>query len=106
MTKRSPSKPLKVKVSNGVLTIEIGVDTLAFAALRGDYAFGLMGPAQERPDTRFSIKNKTSFAREVAHELRDELGEDGSTLISNVIDDAIERAIEQGSAEFIDAEDR
>ncbi len=103
--RRTPNKPLTVRVSRDVLTIEIGINTLATAALCSDYAFNLMGPSHDRPDARFSIRNKAAFARDVAHELRDELGEDGSTLVTKAIDDACVAAIEQGSAEFIDSED-
>lgn len=96
---------MRAFVSRGVLTIEIGVDTLAFAALRSDYAYSLMGPGQERPDSRFRIGDKRKFATEVVHELRDELGEDGSTLLTVLFDKACERAIEQGSEAFVDAEE-
>ncbi len=36
--KNLKSTPLRVSVKNGLLTVEIGVDTLAFAALRSDAA--------------------------------------------------------------------
>lgn len=97
-------RPLKAFVSRGVLTIEIGVDTLAFAALRSDYAYSLMGPKQERPDTRFGIRDKRAFAREVVCELHRE-AEDGSSLLTKLFDDACQGAIEDGSTEFVDRDD-
>lgn len=36
-------KPLTVKVSKGVLTIEIGVETLALAAIHSPWAFDALG---------------------------------------------------------------
>ena len=97
--------PLRCRVVQNVLTIEIGIDTLAHACLCSEYAFSLMVERQERPNTRFRIDNKRKFANEVAHELTDELGEDGSTLLTNLFDKACEKAIEQGSTAFVDTEE-
>lgn len=97
--------PLRVSVKRDVLTIEIGIDTLAHAALCSEYAFGLMGHEQKRPDTRFSISNKSGFADDVVRGLVDELGEDGSSHITNAIDSACVDAIEDGSEWFVDGEE-
>lgn len=101
---RRKDRPLRAFVSRGVLTIEIGVDTLAFAALRSEYAYSLMGPKQERPDSRFHVHDKRKFGMEVVHELLDE-AEDGSNLLTELFDTACTDAIEQGSQEFVDAEE-
>lgn len=105
MKKRAnKNRPLRAFVKSGVLTIEIGIDTLAFAQLRSPYCWSLMGPKQERPDTRFRIDDKREFAREVARALLDE-EEDGSSLLAELFDTAGTDAIEGGSIAFIDLED-
>lgn len=101
--------PLRVHVRFGVLTIEIGVDTLAHACLRSDYAYELLEDRDlidnRRPDARFAITDPARFAVDVKRELIAELGEDGSSLLTNVIDAACRSAIEQGSEWFADRED-
>jgi hypothetical protein len=102
-------KHLSAKVRANVLTIEIGIDTLAHAALHSEYTYGLLFDANaqdtRKPDERFSIRNKRGFANDVAHELQRELGEDGTTLLTRVLDDACVAAIEAGSEYFIDKEE-
>jgi hypothetical protein len=106
MPKSPRNRALQVRVTReGVLTIEIGIDTLAFSALRAPFAFDAMGPKQELPDTRFSVTNARGFAADVKRALTDELGEDGSSLITNVIDKACETAVEDGSQHWRDALD-
>lgn len=99
-------KPLTVKVSKGVLTIEIGVETLAFAAIHSPWAFDALGEEGARtgalPDTRFSVRYPNKFAEEVRRALTDELGEDGSSILTNAIDKATEKAVNDGSLYFID----
>lgn len=98
--------PLTVKVTrDGVLTIEIGIDTLAFATLCSDYVWRLADeetgkPGMTRPDTLFKITDAAGFAREVADALTDE-AEDGSSLLSRVLDDAAQKAIEYGAEHFM-----
>lgn len=99
--KKSPKdKPLSVKVSKGVLTIEIGVDALAFASLRSNYAWQLTDPkrtGKERdPREVFTVTSAGGFAVEVKSALLEE-AEDGSSLLTDVLDKACENAIEQGS---------
>lgn len=85
----------------GVLTIEIGVDSLAFAATHGPYA----DRADEaRADGRFYVSNAKGFAADVVSELTYE-AEDGSTLVTRMLDQACEQAIEQGSQFFVDTQE-
>lgn len=101
MVKRR-NKPLSVKVTrDGVLTIEIGIDTLAHAALRADFAYEIADPVGGgRPDKKYKISQPRGFAVEVKSELLDE-AEDGSSLLTRVIDAACEQAVEQGSQFFV-----
>ena len=98
-------KPLTCRVVKGALVIEIGIDTLAWAFLRSNFAYELAGPdclaRGERPDKRFRIDDKLEFARDVVREMIDE-AEDGSNLLNTMIDEACKRAIEQGSIAFVD----
>lgn len=89
---------LRCFVSRGVMTIEIGVDALAFAAIHSPDRWD---EAMREPAERFAVTNATRFAKDVVHELLDE-AEDGSSLLTNVIDAACEKAIEQGSQWFAD----
>jgi hypothetical protein len=95
-------KPLSVKVTrDGVLTIEIGVETLAQAALGAPFAWDESGG---RPDERYRITDAKGFALDVKRELLDE-AEDGSSPLTNFIDKACEHAVDDGS-EFWTDKDR
>lgn len=56
MTRRKPGdrhRPLRVKVTRtGVLTIEIGVETLAHACLHSEYAWQLTDPGRTRCEVK------------------------------------------------------
>ncbi len=97
MNNRRPDKRLACSVKSGMLVVEIGVNTLAHAIINSSLFWELMGPEQECPSSRFSVSHNAEFAKEVAKELMDELGEDGSTLLTNMIDQAAERILENGS---------
>lgn len=103
------NKPLSVKITrDGVLTIEIGIETNAYAALHSEYAESLLGLTDRakgrRPDTRFSISNPRGFAFDVKRELLRE-AEDGSSLLTKLFDEATRNAIEDGSLHFHDSEE-
>jgi hypothetical protein len=103
--KRRRSRPLAVTVTRGVLTIEIGVDTLAHAALRSAFVCQMAHEHGEvDPATRFKITDARGFADEVKSELLAE-EEDGSSLLTDVLDRACQEAIEQGSEFFVDKDD-
>lgn len=78
-------QPLRCEVAHGRLAIVIGVNTLAFAD-------------KERMDETMGIRvsDPVGFARDVAAELRKER-EDGSTILTDLLDLAMERAKDNGS---------
>src|SRR5687768_6070156 len=91
-TKRvKPSdEPLLVRVTGGRLIISVGIDTFAFAQhviiQNEDYG---------KKET-FLIRKPGVFAVEVMHEMEKER-EDGSTILTDLLDLASRRAIENGS---------
>jgi len=88
-------KPLNVKVERGRLLIEIGVDVLAHAVGYSDWA----NPYDEtRHDyvRTFAITDADAFAADVKLAMLKE-EEDGSSLLTNFIDLAMQSAIDDGS---------
>lgn len=102
MSKRGRHEPLSVRVTrDGVLTIEIGIDVNAFAALCSEFAWRCADektgrPGETRPDALYKVTSARGFAREVGAALLEE-AEDGSSLLTRVLDDASRKAIEDGS---------
>jgi hypothetical protein len=89
--KNPKNTPLRCRVSKGVLTIEIGIDTLKSAAERCEDFW--------QPQTdKFAlvVKSPLVFARDVRNELLQE-DEQGSHKIHLLLDEAILGAVEQGS---------
>ena len=101
MASRRDQKPLACRVTNGALVIEIGIETLAHAFLRSDYAFELQGNDRDDPRKRFRIDDKEEFATDVVRELLAE-AEDGSSMLTKLVDEACKRAVEEGSIALID----
>lgn len=97
------ARPLRAFVERGVLVIEIGIDTLAHATLHSEYVDTLARDLPGPGDAHFDITNAAEFADDVVHELVAE-AEDGSSLITKLIDDATTSAIDQGSIAFVDKE--
>lgn len=98
MTKRTGNhygRPLAVTVKNGVLRIEIGVDTLAHAVRHSDWSHRFDESRQEYVRS-FAITDPTQFAGDVVHALLDER-EDGSTPLSDFLDKMTEAAVDDGS---------
>lgn len=101
--------PLRASVVRDVLTIEIGVDVLAFSALASPFAWKLLQEAvgeltTNRPDDRYRIDDVHGFAKDNVRELlREE--EDGSSPLTNLFDLVAQKAIEDGSEFFISPED-
>jgi len=85
---RNINDPLKIEVVEGRLVISIGVDTLAFAI------------THRNESCSFSVNDNNEFAKDVVRELKDE-EEDGATIVSDLLDEASNRAIDNGSA-YID----
>lgn len=94
----NPDKPLTVEVKNKVLTISIGVSTLAFQVDEASLYPFIQEDANQSP--RWRINNNDAFAVDVQRELEREK-EDGSTPVTDLLDKVILSAIEQGSM-FVD----
>ena len=89
--------PLRAEIDKDVLTITIGVDTLAFA-----YCERIRNMLDEKEDAlRINIVNKRQFAKDVCYETGKE-NEVGDTPLSDFLDEMMDRAVEEGSigAEF------
>lgn len=101
--KRRRDRPLAVRIHRGVLVIEIGMDTLAHSAVHSPFAYSWRNPEGEgrRPDDRFSVSDPKGFAEDVKRELLRE-AEDGSSRLTDLFDNAMEAAIEDGSEFFND----
>lgn len=84
--RKTKNRSLTAFVENGVLTIEIGVDTLAFATLH----------CMDEDRSDHVITDSAGFADDVVHELLDE-AEDGSSIITRLFDNATAQALDQGS---------
>lgn len=80
---------LTTAIIDGALTIQIGVDALAFAANEGQY--------HPFDHGQWKVLDADKFASDVLHALDDEVMDDGTTILTQMIDKAIESAIEQGS---------
>lgn len=84
-------KALTIKMSRGVLSIQIGAQTLKGAAERHEEFW------QPQTDKVAVVVNEPKvFAQSVFEALSAER-EDGSTLVTDMLDAAIKEAIEQGS---------
>ena len=83
--------PLKVRITGGVLTISIGVETLKYVAEHHEEFW------QPQTDKyALVVSNVNQFAKDVRNELERE-EEDGSTPVHLMLDKAIYQAVEQGS---------
>lgn len=92
MNKFLAGQPLQVGVEGDELVIRIGVDTLAYAFEVGD----VNNPFNEAADDfvrSWQVVDKYKFAKGVANRLCDER-EDGSTPITDILDEAYIRAVE------------
>ena len=78
------SQPLSACIISGLLTISIGVDTLAFATNNNGDPEG------------FNVTNPERFAEDVLRELHRE-DEDGTTIVHTMFDEAAYMAADQGS---------
>lgn len=89
--------PLRASVSNGILVIEIGIDTLQHAA---ENCPALYDGTVENCDPPYcKVVDKFELANSVKREMFHER-EDGSSPISDLLDEAIVAAIEDGSEAF------
>lgn len=93
---KTKNLPLKCDIEDDQLVIRIGIKTLEFAAEHCP----LFYDDQKRPDPPYiHVTNRDELAKDVKRELFRE-AEDGSSPISDVIDQAINAAYEDGSEAF------
>lgn len=88
--------PLKVEVKDGKLTISIGIERLAFCFENCDENMPYDWKTADFPKT-YEVVDQVEFADDVRGRMLAELGEDGSTLLSDFIDKACWDAVEDGS---------
>lgn len=88
-------KPLTITIEQEQLVIRIGISTLAFAF---DHSEENNPWNDEKNDfvRSFKVTNKKEFANDVLITLREEK-EDGSTLLTDLLDKACNTAVENGS---------
>lgn len=84
--------PLQVNVVDGVMTISIGVSTLAYCSKPENG-----GPLE---GCKVDQRRATQWAKDVAYELDNE-SEDGNSMITRLLDKAMVAASENGSAALI-----
>jgi len=87
-------KPLSVDVENRVLTISIGIETLAFAFEQTEENNPFDGGTNDFKKL-YRVTKKQEFADDVRRALCDER-EDGSTILTNLLDKACWNAVEDG----------
>lgn len=95
MSEQFYGKPLSVRVENGRLVIEIGVNTLAHAVAYAEWANPWNDEAHEYIRT-FAITDAEEFAKDVSRMMLDER-EDGSSPLTDFLDKASEAAVDDGS---------
>lgn len=88
---RAADSLLKVEIQGKRLVISIGIGTLAFASVRGDY-FEHLDPDGEK---QVKITDEMAWAKGILAALKDE-EEDGTTLVHKMFDKAAEDHFENG----------
>lgn len=92
---RGPDTGLQTSIQDGVLTIQIGVETLRNSVVFANWAH----PFNEEKDDyfrTFTITDPQEFARDVLRALENER-EDGSSLLTDMLDKACSDAVDDGS---------
>ena len=93
--RKAENERLEVKVIRGRLIISIGIRTLAFAATESNENF----QRGEEGQPMLRVVAALTAAHDVARVLRDE-EEDGSTMVTALLDKAITKAWEDGGEGF------
>lgn len=83
--------PLRCELVNGAIEFVIGAKVLAHAT---NICPALYDAENDRG--RYSVTDPAAFAADVLREINHEK-EDGSTILTDLLDKAVERAIEQGA---------
>lgn len=87
--------PLSCKIEDGELVIRIGIGVLAFAT-EGLDPFTVYDPNKRDWRVEWRVTDSLQFAKDIRHELIDE-SEDGSSLLTELLDKACTQALDQGS---------
>lgn len=87
--------PLAVEVKDGKLTISIGIERLAFCFENSDDNIPYDSENQDFPKL-YEVVDQVEFAKDVGGMMLAELGEDGSTLLSDLFDKACIEAVYDG----------
>lgn len=83
--------PLECKIVDGVLTITVNAATVKWAT---EHHEAFWDP--ETDTYRYKVEDADVWLDSVCERINTELGEDGSTLLTQMFDKAIETAVEQG----------
>lgn len=92
-------RPLEYDVSRGLVTITIGIKTLAECAEQAPFAQEFDSNSYDAE--RFKVVDLQAFADDVVYELAEREDEDGSTLLSHVIDVSFLAVAEKGGDGFV-----
>lgn len=85
--------PLKCEIRDGAIDMAIGRNVLVFAAENHPYFYD---PDANPDGPNIKVIDSARFTKDVIIEINRE-GEDGSTLLTDLLDEAIKRAVESGS---------
>ena len=96
MTVKRKDQPLKVEIIDGVLSISIGVGTLRFSAEHAPGPPLTWYDDESEEFMKYGISDEAEFAKDVLRELLHER-EDGATPVHILLDQAMWKAIENGS---------
>ena len=84
---------LQAIAAEGVLVVVVSSDVVKFATEHhGDF----WDPDAEGDGYKLKVADEQTWLESVAQHLNDELGEDGSTLLTQALDKAIYNAADQG----------
>ena len=96
-TRNTPEdSPLTTEVKDGKLIISIGIERLAFCFENSNDNTPFDPVTKDFPK-QYEVVDQVEFANDVRGLLTAELGEDGSSLLSNLLDKACLDAIYEGS---------
>ena len=91
---KNKDKRLEVSVIDDVITISIGIDTLA-ESVKDHFSYY---SRQFNPEGFIKkVVDKKAFGQDIVDTLNEELGDDGTTMVHQLFDKAILRAAENGA---------
>lgn len=90
-----------IDLDQKLLVIQVPLELLAFAAEQGPFQHNLDDPEQTPEADRFRVTDQLVFGKAIAEQIGAERGEDGTTFLHQMLDDAIEEAVELGEPGFV-----